>query len=126
MRVTEAERRRAAERHKRLFDARFPELRDVELAHTWIGFVALTRNAAPGFGRVRDGVHAVCLQNGVGVTKGTVAGILAADLACGRDNPLLADLEALGTPSPLPPGPALGLGVRARLARELRRWRAEA
>ena len=28
MRVTEAERRRAAERHKRLFDARFPMLRD--------------------------------------------------------------------------------------------------
>lgn len=126
MRVTEVERRRAAERHKRLFDARFPVLRDVELAHTWTGFVALTRNAAPGFGRVRDGVHAACLQNGVGVTKGTVAGILAADLACGRDNPLLADMEALGTPSPLPPGPVLGLGVRARLAWELWRWRAEA
>ena len=126
MRVTEAERRRAAERHKRLFDARFPVLRDVALAHTWSGFVALTRNSAPGFGRVRDGVHAACCQNGVGVTKGTIAGVLAADLACGRDNPLLADIEALGKPSPLPPAPVLGLGVRARLAWELWRWRAEA
>ena len=126
MRVTEAERRRAAERHKRLFDARFPVLRGVELAHTWTGFVALTRNSAPGFGRVRGGVHAACLQNGVGVTKGTVAGILAADLACSRDNPLLADMAALGTPSALPPAPALGIGVRARLAWELWRWRAEA
>ena len=126
MRVTEAERRRVAERHKRLFDARFPVLRDVELAHTWSGFVALTRNSAPGFGRVRGGVHAACCQNGIGVTKGTIAGILAADLACGRDNPLLADIEALGKPSPLPPAPVLGLGVRARLAWELWRWRAEA
>ena len=126
MRVTEAERRQVAERHKRLFDARFPVLRGVELAHTWSGFVALTRNAAPAFGRVRGGVHAACCQNGVGVAKGTIAGILAADLACGRDNPLLADMEALGTPSALPPAPALGLGVRARLAWELWRWRVEA
>ena len=126
MRVTESERLRVAERHKRLFDARFPMLRHVELAHTWSGFVALTRNVAPGFGRVRGGVHVACCQNGVGVTKGTIAGILAADLACGRDNPLLADMEALGTPSPLPPAPILGLGVRARLAWELWRWRAEA
>ena len=126
MRVSESERRRAAGRHKRLFDARFPMLRGVALAHTWSGFVALTRNAAPGFGRIRGGVHAACGQNAVGVTKGTVGGILAADLACGRDNPLLADMQALGTPSALPPAPFLGLGVRARLAWELWRWRAEA
>ena len=126
MRATEAERRQAAERHKRIFDARFPMLRDVELAHTWSGFTALTGNFAPGFGRLRAGVHTACCQNGVGVTKGTIAGILAADLACGRDNPLLADMKALGTPSPLPPAPVLGLGVRARLAWELWRWRTEA
>lgn len=126
MRVAETERRTVAERHQRLFDARFPMLRGVELAHTWSGFVALTRNSAPGFGRVRGGVHAACFQNAIGITKGTIGGLLAADLACGRDNPLLADMESLGTPSALPPAPALGLGVRARLAWELWRWRAEA
>ena len=126
MRVTEAERRMVTERHQRLFDARFPMLRGVELAHTWSGFVALTRNSAPGFGRVRGGVFAACFQNAIGITKGTMSGILAADLACGRDNPLLRDMEGLGTPSALPPAPALGLGVRVRLAWELWRWRAEA
>ena len=126
MRVTDAERRMVTERHQRLFDARFPMLRGVELAHTWSGFVALTRNSAPGFGRVRGGVHAACFQNAIGVTKGTIGGLLAADLACGRDNPLLTDMEGLGTPSALPPAPALGLGVRARLAWELWRWRSEA
>ena len=126
MRVTEAERRQAALRHKRLFDARFPMLPDVEMAHTWSGFVALTRNGAPGFGQVRGGVHAACCQNAIGVTKGTISGLLAADLACGRDNPLLADMQGLGVPSALPPAPVLGLGVRARLAWELWRWRSEA
>ena len=123
--MTEAERRQAAERHKRLFDACFPILRDVELAHTRSGFTALTRNFAPGFGRLCGGVHTACCQNGVGVTKGTIAGILAADLACSRDNPLLADMEALGTPARLPPTPFLGLGVRVGLAWERWRWRAE-
>ena len=126
MRVAEAERRKAAARHKRLFDARFPVLRAVELAHTWSGFVALTRNSAPGFGQIRPGVHAACFQNAIGITKGTIGGLLAADLASGRDHPLLADMEALGTPSALPPAPALGIGVRARLAWELWRWRCEA
>ena len=88
-----------AERHKRLFDARYPMLRDVELAHTWSGFVALTRNSAPEFGRARDGLHAACGQNGIGVTKGTIGGILAANLA---------------------------FGVWARLAWELWWWRSEA
>ena len=126
MRVSEAERRRVAARHQRLFDAHFPMLRGVGLAHTWSGFVALTRNSAPGFGRVRAGVFAACFQNAIGITKGTIAGLLAADLACGRNNPLLADMQALGTPAALPPAPVLGLGVRARLAWELWRWRCEA
>ena len=126
MRVTEAERRMVTQRHQRLFDARFPMLRGVEVAHTWSGFVALTRNSAPGFGRVRGGVFAACFQNAIGVTKGTIGGLLAADLACGRDNPLVSDMERLGTPSALPPEPVLRLGVRARLAWELWRWRAEA
>lgn len=38
----------------------------------------------------------------------------------------LMHYQALGKPSPLPPAPVLGLGVRARLAWELWRWRAEA
>ena len=126
MRVTEAERGKVAVRHKRLFDARFPMLPGVKLAHTWSGFVALTRNSAPGFGSVRGGVYAACFQNAIGITKGTIGGLLAADLACGRDNPLLADMHALGIPSSLPPAPVLGLGVRARLAWELWRWRCEA
>jgi hypothetical protein len=46
------------------------------------------------------------------VTKGTIAGMLAADMACGEDNPLIADMEAPGRPRKLPLEPFLGWGLR--------------
>ena len=100
-------------------------LPDVTLAHTWTGFICLSRNHAPGFGRVAPNVYAAVCQNAVGVTKGTISGVLAADMAMGEDNPLIADMESLGTPAPLPPRPFLDIGVHARWAWEIWRARAE-
>ncbi len=111
--------------HQRIFRARFPMLDAVTIEHTWRGFVCLSRNQAPGFGRLAPNLYAAVCQNAVGVTKGTIGGLLAADLACGVDNPMITDMEALGTPSPLPPRPFLDLGIRARFAAELWRWRSE-
>lgn len=101
--------------HRRQLDARFPLLREVPLEATWSGFLCMSQNFAPGFGQHGENVFSAVCQNGVGVTKGTQAGILIADLACGIDNPMIADLAALGQPSTLPPEPLLGLGVRANL-----------
>ncbi|MFS2013023.1 NAD(P)/FAD-dependent oxidoreductase [Azospirillum sp. CT11-132] len=121
------ERRRAiGAGHKRLFDQRFPMLPDVGMEHTWTGYICLSRNGAPGFARVAPDVYAAVCQNGVGVAKGTIGGVLAADMACGEDNPLIADMESLGAPTGLPPRPFLDLGVRSRFAWELWRARAEA
>jgi glycine/D-amino acid oxidase-like deaminating enzyme len=124
-RRSDAARRRAREHHAHLFRARFPMLRHVDIEHTWNGYVCLSRNHAPGFGRVVPFVYAAVCQNAVGVTKGTIAGLLAADMACGVDNPMIADMESLGTPAALPPPPFLGAGVRARLGWELWRARSE-
>lgn len=118
-RISTDQQARMRRRHKRLFDERFPTLPDVEMEHTWVGFVCLSRNSAPGFGRVAPNIWSAVCQNAVGVTKGTIGGVLAADLATGRDNPLIADMESLGEPSPLPPRPFLDLGVRARFAWEI-------
>ena len=118
-RVSQAEQQAVRRRHKALFDARFPMLPQVEIEHTWSGFVCLSQNGAPGFGQVAPNVWMSVCQNAVGVTKGTIGGLLAADMACGRDNPLIADMESLGAPSRLPPRPFLDLGVRARFAWEL-------
>jgi glycine/D-amino acid oxidase-like deaminating enzyme len=113
-------------RHKDLFDKRFPMLPAVEMEHTWSGFVCLSQNSAPGFGQLAPNVWSAVCQNAMGVTKGTFSGILAVDLACGRDNLLIADMQSLGEPSPLPPRPLLDIGVRARFMWEHWRNRHEA
>ena len=101
-------------------------LPEVMMEHTWTGFICLSRNGSPGFGRVAPNVYAAVCQNAVGVTKGTIGGRLAADMACGVDNPMIADMESLGEPDKLPPRPFLDIGVRAKFAWELWRARAEA
>lgn len=126
LRAGDEERARVAVHHKRLFDQRFPELSDVTIAHTWTGYICLSRNGAPGFGEVAPGVWASVCQNAVGMTKGTIGGLLLADKAVGARNPLIEDIEAVSGPAWIPPRPALDIGVRARFAFELWRSRAEA
>ena len=125
LRRSDAEYRSIRRDHQRLFAERFPMLPAVTIEHTWRGYVCLSRNHAPGFGRVGPHTYAAVCQNAVGVTKGTIGGILAADMATGEDNPLIADMEAQGTPAALPPQPFLSLGVRARLALDKFLWRRE-
>ncbi|MDB4558719.1 FAD-binding oxidoreductase [Amylibacter sp.] len=94
---------------------RFPQLPNDIITDTWMGQITLSQNFAPGFGQQADNVFTAVCQNGVGVTKGTISGLLAADLATGRDNPLLVDMLALGQPSKLPPRPFLDLGVNTKM-----------
>ena len=119
MRETAAYQAEIARRHKRLFDERFPMLPDVNMEYTWTGFICLSQNGAPGFGRLADNVYTSVCQNAIGVTKGTAGGMLAADMACGVDNELIGFMQSLGEPNRLPMQPFLGIGVRARLAWEL-------
>jgi len=105
--------------HKALFDDRFPTIKGVDMDHTWTGYVCLSRNGAPGFGQLAPNIWSAVCQNAVGVTKGTFSGLLAADMACERDNPMIADMQSLGEPDILPPRPFLDIGVRARFQWEL-------
>lgn len=107
--------------HKKLFHDRFPNLPMVEMDDTWSGYLCMSQNSAPAFGQVASNVWVTACQNGIGVTKGTASGMLVADLACGVDNPLIADMQALGEPVKLPPKTIAYLGVRAKLGWE--RWR---
>ena len=126
MRVSDAHREKRRREHQRLFKARFPALPHVDIEHTWTGFICLANNGSPGFGRVSATVHTAVCQNAVGVTKGTIGGLLAADMASGIDNDMIADMESLGQPDKLPPRPLLDMGVRAKLAWELFKSRHEA
>ena len=103
------------EGHIPLFRARFPMLPEVTFDYTWVGYFCLSSNFAPGFGRHAPNVYTAVCQNAMGATKGTVSGMLVADLACGVDNPLIADMDALGQPARLPPRPFLDIGAWAKI-----------
>jgi len=113
----EATRAWARERHRRSFANRFPMLPQVELAYTWGGPLALSRNGAPIFGKLADGVHGSLCCNGVGIARGTVCGKLLAESLCGADSDLLAVMQGAGRPNRNPPDPLLGWGVRLDFAR---------
>lgn len=120
LQVGKSMRDRVRAQHRQVFLARFPELEDVALEHFWMGFFSITRNGAPRWGKIGENVHAAVGCNGVGIAKQTIAGVTLADMACGFDNPLIADMQALGAPQKLPPRPLLDLGVNAYLTKE--RW----
>ena len=117
---------RIGQQHKRLFNERFPMLPDVSMENTWVGLVCMSHNGAPMFGEVAPNVWMATCQNGIGVTKGTISGLLAADMACGQDNPLIGDMQSLGTPNTIPPRPLVEIGARAKLGWEVWKNRKEA
>jgi len=106
------------ERHKKLFAERFPMLEDLELAHTWGGYLCLSRNQDSLFGPLGDHVWATGGFQGNGVTRGTAAGTLLADLAMGLDNPLLDDMMRIARPPENPPRPFFDVGIFLRTAWE--------
>lgn len=79
------------ERHGRLENwarVRFPAMGPVE--YTWAGQVMESIDGLAFIGRNpldRDNVYVVTGDSGMGMTHGTIAGILITDLIMGRDNP---------------------------------------
>ncbi|MEZ5924238.1 MAG: FAD-binding oxidoreductase [Hyphomicrobiaceae bacterium] len=126
LRVEPSEMALIRDRHLAILRQRFPMLPDLSIAHSWTGFVAVARNGAPGFGAVTPNIWSAVGCNAVGVTKSTMSGLLIADLATGRDNPLIADMQSLGRPQALPPEPLRSVGVHLHNRYELWRTRHEA
>ncbi|MFC7065814.1 NAD(P)/FAD-dependent oxidoreductase [Brucella rhizosphaerae] len=56
LRQSDEQRQTVKCQHKQLFDERFPMLPNVEMQHTWTGFICLSRNGAPGFGQIAMGM----------------------------------------------------------------------
>ena len=125
MRESKSYRDKISRHHKKLFDERFPLLSDVGMEYTWTGFVTLSGNGAPGFGQVADNIYSCVCQNAIGVTKGTISGLLAADMASRADNELIGYMQSLGQPNRLPPSPFLDIGVKVRTFWEIYRARGE-
>ena len=113
---------RVARTHDASFTARFPALAGVAMEYRWGGRLCLSWNGVPAFGEVEDGIISACCQNGLGTTKGTLAGVCAADLAARGNSSHLAELLAADAPRRLPPEPLARIGANAAL--RWKEWRA--
>jgi gamma-glutamylputrescine oxidase len=62
----------------------FPQLADLEIPHAWGGFVDITMNKAPDFGRVGHNIYYLQGFSGHGVALAGIAGKLAAEAIAGQ------------------------------------------
>ena len=106
---------KAARSHDRSFACRFPALDGVTMQYRWAGALCLSLNDAPAWGELEPGLFAACCQNGLGLARGTLGGLAAAELASNIDNETTRHLSAQPPPSPLPPSPLAALGAGARI-----------
>ena len=113
MEVSAARIARVGRDHDRAFAARFPTLKGVGMEYRWGGRLCLSWNSVPATGEVETGLYFACCQNGLGTAKGTMLGMVTADLAAGHRTELLAEVLALDPPKRLPPGPVTYLGANA-------------
>ncbi len=113
---------RIARDHDRTFAARFPALAGIEMEYRWSGRLCLSRNDVWALGRLDEGLYSACCQNGLGTTRGTIAGIVAAEQAADHGGAsLMPDYAPEPPPQRLLPEPFMTLGARAVIRlRELR------
>lgn len=120
MTTSAADLARAARHMRAKFEARFPTLKSVPFAHAWSGHLCLSRNAVSVMRELEPGLFAACVQNGLGTVRGTLSGIGAAELACGRESEITRHFAAEAAPARLPPHPFDTIGANAYL--RLKEW----
>jgi glycine/D-amino acid oxidase-like deaminating enzyme len=113
MQVNPARIARVGRSHDRAFAARFGMLQSVEMEYRWGGRLCLSRNNVQVVRELQPGLYSACCQNGLGTVKGTLAGMLAAELACGHNSAALDRALAAPDPRPLPPNWMTSLGANA-------------
>ncbi len=106
---------RAAASHDRSFRARYPQLGDVTMDYRWGGRLCLSFNGVQVFGEIEDGAISACCCNGLGASKGTLVGVLAAEYAAGHNNAHIDTYLAQPKPRRIPPDPFSFIGANAYL-----------
>lgn len=109
--------------HDQSFHRRFPMLPQVSMEYRWSGRLCLSRNNVWAVGEVAENLFSACCQNGLGATKGTIAGIVSAEKACeSKVDSLVPDYVEQPLPTKLWPEPLMTLGARGYL--KFREYRA--
>ncbi|PRY22561.1 glycine/D-amino acid oxidase-like deaminating enzyme [Aliiruegeria haliotis] len=108
--------------HDRKFIERFPMLAETGIQYRWAGHLCLSWNGVPAHGEVATGVFSAICQNGLGTSKGTLAGMSAAEMALGEVSEITRAFAAMEAPKRLPPEPLATIGANATL--RWKEWRA--
>ncbi|QOR40759.1 FAD-binding oxidoreductase [Billgrantia diversa] len=104
------------ERHLKAHKDRYPQLEGLEYPYTWGGTSSLSGNFETFFGPLEEGIYSAGCDQSVGICRGTISGMMMADMAAGRFSSLLDDIqEVSGKPSRLPPKLLLKIGVPLRM-----------
>ena len=122
MEIGEKQLRQAAKLHDRAFASRFPMLAGVPMEYRWGGRLCLSWNSVPAFGEQEERIYCAACQNGLGTVKGTLSGMLAADLAVNGRSEALTEFLSLAAPKKLPPEPFLSMG--ANMTMRWKEWQA--
>jgi len=92
------------------------------MEHAWAGHLCLSLNGVSVMREIEPGLYAGCVQNGLGTARGTLTGIGAAELACGKTSAITRHFTAEAAPKRLPPQPFREVGANAVL--RWKEWRA--
>ena len=93
------------------------------MEYCWSGRLGLSRNDVWALGELEPGLFSACCQNGLGTTRGTIAGIVAAEMASDVDaDSLIPDFQGQASPKRLFPEPFMSLGARSAI--KFKEWRA--
>lgn len=124
MQTSVADLKRLEGRMREKFAARFPQLGDVSFQYSWSGHLCLSKNGVSVMRELEPGLFSACVCNGLGTARGTLMGIAAADLACGRTSEIAAFFLAEEEPVKLPPHPFDTIGANAYM--RWKEWQARA
>ena len=122
MEVSQARLDEMADLHRRQFDRRFPMLGQVNMEYVWGGQLCLSLNNVAAVAEVDENLFTACCQNGLGLTKGTLAGMVAADMAMDIDSAERHAIQAQPQPDKLPLPPFFSLA--ANTVMQWKEWRA--
>lgn len=102
--------------HRKAHLKRYPQLEDLKFPYTWGGTSSLSGNFENFFGPLEEGLYSAGCDQCVGISRGTISGMMMADMAAGRTSNMLSDIiEVSGSPSRLPPRVLLRIGVPLRM-----------
>lgn len=103
MHTSEHKLKAAAAVHLQKFNQRFAHLSDTKMQHQWSGHLCLSHNGVSVAKELEQGLHSACVQNGLGLTRGILTGISAAERCLGVKSEIGAFFQSEKQASILPP-----------------------